>query len=104
MPIPHLDKKPLRSPGAVMGKVASLAQICVGLGIWVVAISVELSWLALCFGTVVIGLLLLIFAPLVLMVPFAFIGTFANSFLFRGVDGLFGRNGALLRDRLKPPN
>jgi hypothetical protein len=104
MHIPHVGKKPLRSTGADMGKVASFAHICVGLVIWAVAISVELSWLALCFGTVVIGLLLLIFAPLVLIAPLAFIGTFANSFLFRGVDGLFGRNGALLRDRLKPPN
>ena len=47
-----------------MGKIASLAHICVGLVIWAVAISIELSWLAICFGTVVIGFLLLIFAPL----------------------------------------
>lgn len=86
-----------------MGKVASLAHVGVGLVIWAVAISIELSWLAICFGTVVIGLLLLIFAPLVLIAPIAFIGTFANTFLFRGIDGLLGRNGALLRDRLAPP-
>lgn len=87
-----------------MGKVASFANIVVGLVIWVAAISVELSWLAICFGTVVIGFLLLIFAPTILIAPLAFIGTFANAFLFRGIDGLYGRNGALLRDRLTPPN
>lgn len=104
MPIPQAGKKPLRSMVGGMGKFASLAQISVGLVIWVVAISIELSWLAICFGTVVIGLLLLIFAPLVLIAPLAFIGTFSNTFLFRGVDGLLGRNSALLRDRLKFPN
>ena len=87
-----------------MGKVAAFANIVVGLVIWVVAISIELSWLTICFGTVVIGFLLLIFAPVVLITPIAFIGTFANTFLFRGIDGLLGRNGALLRDRLAPPN
>ena len=86
-----------------LGKSASLAHICVGLVIWAVAISIELSWLAICFGTVVIGFLLLIFAPLVLVAPIALIGTFANTFLFRGIDGLLGRNGALLQDRLTPP-
>lgn len=83
-----------------MAKLASVARIILGLAIWVAAISVELSWLTLCFGTVVIGLLLLIFAPVVLITPMVFIGTFANAFLFRGIDGLYGRNGALLRDRL----
>lgn len=87
-----------------MGKVASFANIVVGLVIWVVAICVELTWLTICFGTVVIGLLLLIFAPVILITPIAFIGTFANAFLFRGIDGLLGRNGALLRDRLAPRN
>lgn len=87
-----------------MGKIASLVNIVIGLGIWVVAILIELSWLTICFGTVVIGILLLIFAPMVLIAPMALTGTFANAFLFRGIDGVFGRNGALLRNRLTPPN
>lgn len=87
-----------------MGRVASFGNIVLGLVIWVVAIFIELSWLTICFGTVVIGILLLIFAPIILITPIAFIGTFANAFLFRGIDGIFGRNGALLRNRLAPPN
>lgn len=88
----------------VMGKVASFANIVVGLVLWVGAVFIELSWLTVCFGTVVIGLLLLIFAPVLLITPIVFIGTLANAFLFRGIDGLYGREGALLRDRLAPPS
>ena len=87
-----------------MGRVASFGNIVLGLVIWVVAISIELSWLTICFGTVVIGMLLLIFLPIVLITPIVFIGTFANAFLFRGIDGFFRKNDALLRNRLDPPN
>ena len=87
-----------------MGRVASFGNIVLGLVIWVVAISIELSWLTICFGTVVIGILLLIFLPIVLITPIVFIGTFANAFFFFFFDGFFRKNDALLRNRLDPPN
>jgi len=37
--------------------------------IWSFAISVTLSWWAFCFGTVIIGILLLIIAPHILLAP-----------------------------------
>lgn len=83
-----------------MGKVMPIAKILVGVAIWMGAISVEISWLAFCFGTVVIGLLLLIFAPPILLMPLMFVGAIGNKFLFSGIDGLYGRNGVMLKDRL----
>lgn len=42
-----------------------------GLTIWGFAISILISWLAFCFGSIIIGILLLIFAPYVLIAPLA---------------------------------
>ena len=44
------------------------------LGLSVVALGVflEVMWLGVCFGTVIIGILLLIFAPRILFFPFTF--------------------------------
>jgi hypothetical protein len=83
-----------------MGKVVPILKILVGLAIWAGAISAEISWLAVCFGTVVIGLLLLIFARTILLMPLMFIGAIGSNFLFSGIDGLYGRNGVMLKDRL----
>jgi len=64
--------------------VIGCIQIVFGLILWGVAISVGISWIAFCFGTVVIGILLLIFAPYVLLAPPAFIATPANAMLITG--------------------
>lgn len=83
-----------------MDKVVPAVKILTGIAIWAAAVSVELSWLAFCFGTVFIGLLLLIFARPVLLMPLMFVGAIGNGFLFSGIDGLYGRNGSMLKDRL----
>lgn len=44
----------------------------IGAAIIIGGIVVEVSWLALCFGTVIIGIVLLIFAPEILFLPFSF--------------------------------
>lgn len=36
----------------------------------VCAIIIEVSWLAICFGSVLLGVILLIFAPHILFLPF----------------------------------
>jgi hypothetical protein len=41
-----------------------------GVGMIVGGIMVEIAWLGLCFGTVVVGFLLLIFSPAILLAPF----------------------------------
>ncbi len=54
-------------------------KIILGAGMIVGGILIELTWLAFCFGTVVVGLLLLIFMPGILLAPFniGFVGGLA---------------------------
>lgn len=56
-----------------------------GFIVWAVAISALLSWLVFCFGSVVIGVILLIFAPYVLLAPLA-IGTLGTALFVYGMD------------------
>lgn len=60
-------------------------QVIIGLLLWVVAISVGITWIGFCFGTVIIGILLLFFAPRILILPTMFISVFANGFLLVGL-------------------
>lgn len=63
-------------------------QIILGLFLWGVAISIGISWLAFCFGSVIIGILLLIFAPHILSLPFLVVSNYATLLLFVGWDNL----------------
>jgi len=73
-----------------MYKLAGVFQILAGLALWALTISLEISWLAFCFGTVIIGVLLLFFAPYVLLFPLA-IAVPANGLLFCGLARLINR-------------
>ena len=44
----------------------------VGVSLIIGGVVLEIAWLGICFGSVVIGILLLIFAPGVLLAPFLF--------------------------------
>lgn len=50
-------------------KLLGILLIACGVAVMAGAIAVELAWLSLCFGTVVIGLLLLLFAAPILITP-----------------------------------
>lgn len=63
-------------------------QVILGLALWGFAISVGITWIGFCFGTVIIGILLLIFAPHILLLPPALIATPANGLLFLGWNNL----------------
>lgn len=43
-----------------------------GAGLIIGGILVEITWLGVCFGTVIIGLALLFIAPEILLAPFSF--------------------------------
>lgn len=68
-----------------MRVIVGIASFIAGIAIWTVAITVLISWLAFCFGSVVIGLLLLFLAPYILLAPLA-IGTPGTAFLVYGMD------------------
>ncbi|WP_294963504.1 DnaJ domain-containing protein [Sulfurimonas sp.] len=57
----------------------------IGFGLIALGIFVELTWLGICFGSVIIGILLLIFAPRILFFPF-------NFFLILGIVTMNGKN------------
>jgi len=61
-----------------------ILQIIIGIALWCLAFSLGTAWIAFCFGSILIGILVLIFAPHLLLLPFAFIATPANGFLFLG--------------------
>jgi len=57
----------------------------VGILLIALGIAAEVAWLSLCFGSVIIGVLLLIFAPRILFFPFTF-------FFVLGLVTLSGKN------------
>lgn len=54
----------------------ALCMFVVGGLIFILAISAEIAWLGLLFGSVLPGVLMLIFAPPLLLLPFGFISYF----------------------------
>ncbi len=52
-----------------------------GIGVIALGLFLEVVWLGICFGTVVVGILLLIFAPGVLFFPFNFFLIFGLSIM-----------------------
>lgn len=56
-----------------------------GFAIIALGIFLEITWLGICFGSVIIGILLLIFAPRILFFPF-------NFFLLLGMLVMNGKN------------
>lgn len=71
-----------------MEKVKGIFQVLCGLGLWAFGIIIGVSWITFCFGTVVIGVLLLILAPWVLLVPFTFGIVPGNALLALGAANL----------------
>jgi len=67
-----------------MRKIFGISLIALGLFL-------EFLWLGFCFGSIIIGILLLIFAPRVLFFPF-------NFFLILGIVVMSGKNFKYYRD------
>ena len=53
-----------------MQRIKGAFQILGGLGLWVGSITIGVAWVTFCFGTIVIGVLLLLLAPGILLAPF----------------------------------
>jgi uncharacterized protein len=68
-------------------------QMAGGIGLWILGISLTASWLAFCFGTVVIGIILLLFAPYSLLVPWVMCTVPGTSLIFLGAKNfMYNRN------------
>ncbi|MDA7746563.1 hypothetical protein N8878_04445 [Psychromonas sp.] len=73
--------------------VTGCIQLILGILLWALTISVGIAWIGFCFGTVIIGILLLIFAPRILLFPPLFISVFANGFLLLGLHNIKRNSG-----------
>ena len=56
----------------------------IGIALIIAAFVVEISWIALCFGSVIVGIVLLIFAPGILIVPFNILFGLGLAFFAKG--------------------
>jgi hypothetical protein len=71
--------------GEDMQRLKGALQIAGGLGLWAFGITIGVAWIAFCFGTIVIGVLLLLLAPWVLLAPFTFGIVPGNAMLALGL-------------------
>ena len=53
-------------------KILGLVFILCGVALIVGGVIAEIAWLAFCFGTVIVGILLLFFMPIILLAPLTF--------------------------------
>jgi hypothetical protein len=74
-----------------MNIIIGLSSFLLGFTIWGIAIVALVSWLAFCFGSIIIGILLLIFAPYVLLAPLA-IATPGTALFIYGMDKLVNKD------------
>lgn len=74
-----------------MDKISGTFLVMLGLAIWILTISALISWWAICFGSVIIGVILLIFAPHILLAPLV-IGVPGTGFTALGIGKLAGKS------------
>ncbi|HAV4964416.1 TPA: hypothetical protein JIY90_15005 [Acinetobacter baumannii] len=57
-----------------------------GVILCICAVFAEIAWLIFCFGSIIIGLLLLIFSPMILLFPLLSLSGLGLAFLNSGVE------------------
>jgi hypothetical protein len=67
-------------------KFLGLVFILSGVSMMIGAVVVEAAWLGLCFGTVIVGILMLFFAPFLLLAPFALLFGTGTALLGSGLE------------------
>ena len=78
----------------MIDKISGTFLVIFGVAIWVLTISALISWWAICFGSVIIGVVLLIFAPHILLAPLV-IGVPGTGFIALGIGRLAGKSSLL---------
>jgi hypothetical protein len=71
-------------------KFQAIAKIIAGVALMIVAVIALIAWLAACFGTVIVGIALLLLAPRILLLPLSLIGTPAMALIAIGMEELAG--------------
>jgi hypothetical protein len=68
-----------------MHKIKGLLLMLTGLALVVAGIALNVAWLAFCFGTVIIGIILLLFFTPILFVPYFMVANIGWRFLNQGL-------------------
>jgi hypothetical protein len=80
-------------------KIKGAFQILCGVGLWIFGIAIGVSWIGFCFGTIVVGVLLLLLAPWLLLLPFTFGTTPGTAMIALGLANLLAEEATT-----EPPN
>ena len=81
-----LDRQKVRMQKKFLGLVFIISGVVMMVG----AVAAQIAWLGLCFGTLIIGVLMLFFAPFLLFAPF--------TLLFGTGTALWGSGLAMISD------
>ena len=87
-----------------MQKMYGLLLVCVALVIYTTAISIGIAWFAFCFGTFLIGVILLLFAPLLLITPPMFVFSLGHAPMAYGMKLLVNSKQELWEGQLESLN
>lgn len=68
--------------------ITGLAQVLVGAAIIALGFSLGVSWLVFCFGSIVVGVLLLLLAPQFLIAPFSISFYFGGGVIRTGLENM----------------
>jgi uncharacterized membrane protein len=73
--------------------IGALQMLC-GLGLWALGLVLGLVWLGFCIATIVVGVLVYLFAPAAFLWPFNLGIVPGNAMLVMGAANLFGGSGS----------
>ena len=72
-----------------MFQLKAITKIVAGVALMILAITALIAWVSACFGTVIIGVVMLFLAPSLLWFPYTFIGIPAMALMGSGFGDLY---------------
>jgi hypothetical protein len=72
-------------------KITGLFQMLLGITIFIGGIILGCTWIAFCFSSIIIGVLLLLLKPTVLLIPFSFGTVPGIAFFYMGLKNFRGK-------------
>ena len=76
---------------STQSRISGALLTVLGVALIICGITAQIAWLAFCFGTVIIGVLLLFFAPTILFIPYTLATTIGGGMVVAGCTKLSGR-------------
>lgn len=67
-------------------RILGLMLAACGVLLMIASVFAEVAWLGLCFGTIIVGFLMLLFVPSMLLLPFTFISSIGVALFIRGLS------------------